>query len=312
MAMVVDALIVGGGPAGASCALWLKLLGFTPVIIERRPVLGGLQNDSPYSNRWIATVMGRTGDEVAREIHQHILSHDIECMFNTTVEKVTRAKGGKGFVVAHSGGAEIRAATVVLASGVRSATGGLRAAFNVIVGPGHEVASGSCAGKSVAVLGGGDSAFENYLFLKERGARRVHIYARSVRARQEFIEKVPPADVSLGEYQVDQDRSLIDGEHYDMIVVLYGWTPQLEYVSDLGLGRDAHGRVVTGPDCDTSVSGVFAIGEVAQRTHPCCVTAMADGVVAAKAIQRMLEKDSLRRFVAAANRTRSLMGAALT
>ncbi|MFM8314948.1 MAG: NAD(P)-binding protein, partial [Deltaproteobacteria bacterium] len=48
-----EALIVGGGPAGCSCALWLKHLGLKPLLIERSHRLGGLQNDSPYPNIWI-------------------------------------------------------------------------------------------------------------------------------------------------------------------------------------------------------------------------------------------------------------------
>jgi thioredoxin reductase (NADPH) len=50
-----DATIVGAGPAGSSCALWLKQLGFSPVIIDRNDQCGGLQLLNPYLNTWIAT-----------------------------------------------------------------------------------------------------------------------------------------------------------------------------------------------------------------------------------------------------------------
>ncbi|MGO1766500.1 MAG: NAD(P)/FAD-dependent oxidoreductase, partial [Advenella sp.] len=51
---------------------------------------------------------------------------------------------------------------------------------NVLVGPGKHVANYEFALKDVAILGGGDNAFENALFLKERGAKSVHIYARTL------------------------------------------------------------------------------------------------------------------------------------
>ncbi len=52
--------VIGGGPAGMSCALWLKHLDFSPIIIEQGPQLGGLQNISPFQNKWYLGVPGYT------------------------------------------------------------------------------------------------------------------------------------------------------------------------------------------------------------------------------------------------------------
>lgn len=62
------------------------------------------------------------------------------------------------------------------------------------------------------------------------------------------------------------------------------------------------GVVITDNHCQTNIEGIFAIGEIAQRMHPCTATSMADGVVAAKAIQRSLEKDGLNKFIALTRR----------
>jgi thioredoxin reductase len=71
---------------------------------------------------------------------------------------------------------------------------------------------------------------------------------------------------------------------------MYGWEPVPVFSAELALDQDDRGFLtVAGPTCETSVSGVYAIGEVAARSHPSVVTAMADGVVAAKAIQRRIE-----------------------
>ena len=50
--------IIGGGPAGMSCALWLGNYGLAPIIIEQAPELGGMARASPYPNEWL---LGRPG-----------------------------------------------------------------------------------------------------------------------------------------------------------------------------------------------------------------------------------------------------------
>ena len=289
-----DAIVVGGGPAGASCALWLRLLGFSPAIIEQRTRLGGLQNDSPYQNEWIAPLVGLSGREVAYNIHRNIVSRDIACFLATSVKSIVRAPGG--FIVHAAdlhGNRRLLASHVVLASGVRPANGGLSAGPRMLIGPGASITDTDFSGRSVAILGGGDNAFENFHFIRERGAAEVHVYARTVRARREFIEKTPREYLRTGQYSVDGDAMTVSGSPYDFIVVLYGWFPNLDYVDEFNLARDSKGFIATDSrTTETSVPNVFAIGEVAQRMHPCCVTSMADGVVAAKEIQRRIEAGS--------------------
>ena len=287
-----DVAIVGGGPAGASCALWLKLLGFRPAIIERRPRLGGLQNDSPYHNIWIAPLLGLTGLEVAENIHRNILSHNISCFLETAVQSLFRTP--KGFVIRIAGAdgtKQISASYVVLASGVRPKDGGLPMSQRLLIGPGARIADTDFSGKTVAILGGGDSALENFHFIRERGPAKIQVYARTIRARREFLDRTPGECLTVGPYGVDTEAMTVSGRHYDYIVVLYGWAPNADFVETFDLKRDSRGFIVTDSQtAETSVQNVFAIGEVARRMHPCCVTSMADGVVAAKEIQHRIEE----------------------
>lgn len=300
-----DAVIIGGGPAGASCAIWLKMLGFRPCIVERRPALGGLQNDNPYPNKWIASVLDRTGFELAADIHRHVMELDICCRLGEAVTELEVVEGG--FRVTTAGGEIIAAQAAVLASGVRPVKGGFSPSEQVIVGPGRTMFNADFEGQSVAILGGGDNAFENYIFVRKRGAARIILYARTIRARREFLEKVPAGDVRIGPYATAPEIPEVEGRSFDRIVVLYGWEPYLPYARHLGLARSPRGFVETSADCETSVPNLYAVGEIAQRMHPCCVTSMADGVVAAKAIQRTLEEDAIARF---AERVRRVMPAA--
>ncbi|MEP9353641.1 NAD(P)/FAD-dependent oxidoreductase [Xanthobacter sp. KR7-65] len=289
-----DAVIIGGGPAGSSCALWLKMLGFRPCLVERRQALGGLQNDNPYPNAWIAPVRDKTGLEIAADIDRHLKEHDIVCRLGEAVSELEVVKGG--FRVTTTGGEIILGRTCVLATGVRPVKGGFTDSDTVIIGPGQTLFNAGFEGRSVAILGGGDNAFENYIFVRKRGAGRITLFARTIRARREFLEKVPPADVRIGPYAVDPAEPSVDGARFDRILVLYGWEPYLPYARHLNLRRDPRGFVETSVDCETAIPGLYAIGEIAQRMHPCCVTSMADGVVAAKAIQRTLEQDAVARF----------------
>ena len=80
-----DVLIIGGGPAGCSCALWLKHLGFNPLIVEIKGRLGGLQNDSPYSNGWILGKNYLNGKAFTREVNKQIKGEKIAIRFNTQI-----------------------------------------------------------------------------------------------------------------------------------------------------------------------------------------------------------------------------------
>jgi len=289
-----DAIIVGGGPGGATCALWLKLLGFNPAIIEQRSILGGLQNDSPYYNSWITPLLGLRGVEVAKNIHRNIVENDIPCLLESKVESISRS--GDRFSVDVAGQNFHRRLTsryIIVASGAHARNGGFIETPRILIGPGHKIISTKFDGKTVAILGGGDSAFENYHKVVKLGASKVHIYARTIGARKMLLNGVPVYDITLGPYDVDTETVSVLGQRFDYIIVLYGWEPNVEFAGAITLGRDGRGFIYTDPQtCETSTPDIFAIGEVARRMHPCCLTSMADGVVVAKEIQRRLEDSS--------------------
>jgi thioredoxin reductase len=70
--------IIGGGPAGMSCALWLHNYGFNPVIIEREGALGGMARLTPYPNAWLLGQRGKSGRENALEFAAHMRELAVE------------------------------------------------------------------------------------------------------------------------------------------------------------------------------------------------------------------------------------------
>jgi thioredoxin reductase len=183
---------------------------------------------------------------------------------------------------------------VVIATGVRARSlPGIppdAALPGILLGPGEAVVAQSFKGKTVAVLGGGDNAFENALYALDHGARHVEIFARTTRAQAQFMQRFPAQHVHVGTCHVNATARQVNGQTFDLIMVFYGWEPCALFADDLGLQRTNKGFLATDPKtAQTSCPGVYAVGEVAQRQHPCVVTAMADGVAAAKAIQARLE-----------------------
>ncbi|PND33406.1 NAD(P)/FAD-dependent oxidoreductase [Achromobacter pulmonis] len=297
MQQMHDTVIVGGGPAGASCALWLARLGLSPLLVEAGARLGGLGNDNPFPDDWIAVLPGVTGQQVAANIDASVRAAGVPLRLETRVTAVRPCKGGIEASLAGPDGAEslARARTLVIASGVRAK--GLPdhppgATWpGVLIGPGSPIVAQDYSDLSVAVLGGGDNAFENFVYVRNRGARAVHLYARSVRAQQQWVTRAGRDGVRIGPYRVDPAARSVDGRRYDLILVFYGWEPQAGFADSLQLARDARGYIRTDfATAETSVPDIYAVGEVANRMHPCVVTSLADGVVAAKAIQRRWER----------------------
>jgi len=115
---------------------------------------------------------------------------------------------------------------------------------------------------------------------------------RSIRAQQQFVQRISAAQlIHTDSIQVSRAPLAVNGRPYDVVLVCYGWNPCVPTLDGVVLQRDARGFVHTDPrTAQTSEPGLYAVGEVAHRQHPCVVTAMADGVVAAKAIQARLEQ----------------------
>ncbi|HEX7747337.1 MAG TPA: NAD(P)/FAD-dependent oxidoreductase [Bordetella sp.] len=296
MQQVYDAVIVGGGPAGVSCAVWLARLGLSPLLVEAAARLGGLTATHPFADDWLAALPGATGQQIAANLTQSAQAAGVPVSLRSPVAQV-RVEENLYVVEPVAPGKAVRGHALVIASGVlaRNLAGYARRARwpGVLVGPGSAIVAQDYTGLSVAVLGGGDNAFENFVYVRGRGAKSVHLYSRTVRAQSQWVARAGDAGVHRGAYDVDPAARTVNDRPYDLILVFYGWEPQAAFADGLNLARDERGYIRTDTaTAQASLRGVYAIGEVANRMHPCVVTAMADGVVAAKAIQRCREQQA--------------------
>lgn len=295
-----DVVVVGGGPAGCQCALWLKQLDFVPCIIEKHEKIGGLFRDSPYPEKWTSIVQaGIAGTELAKQMHKTIENNNICCFFNCTVVDVDVVNSHYSVGVRDINNLEltIEAPYLVVATGAMPKAGQFLPNERIILGPSFNVYTQDFQGKRVAIFGGGDNAFENYYFVRSKGAAIVNIYARSIRASKRFLDSAPVENVFLGDFSLKNDMQ-VGNQQYDIFIVMYGWEPSISFLDKFNLERDNRGYIKTAlHTAETSIQNIYAIGEVANRMHPCCVTSLADGVVAAKAIQKKIEAGVCQDFM---------------
>jgi len=290
-----DALILGAGPAGVSCAVWLARLGFIPLLIDAQARIGGLCLSHSYVDSWNASLPGQTGLQTAANLALSVQQAAIPVRLSCPVQSIRR-QDGEFQAVSTALAQPLRARYLVLATGVhaRGLPDAPKPVPGLLIGPGAHVLAQNFGGKTLAVLGGGDNAFENALYALQQGAARVDLYARNIRAQHHFVQRFPAAQlVRCPHQQVSTEPLAVNGQPYDFILVCYGWDPHVPTLENFNLQRDAHGFLRTDAHtAQTSEPGLYAIGEVAHRQHPCVVTAMADGVVAAKAIQAQLERNT--------------------
>ena len=291
-----DGVVIGGGPAGMSAAMWFADLGMSVCIIEKEAELGGLMLSI------FAPITNYLGLEAAngREMRDRFaaqLSKDIEIKFSA---EVTAINPHENFVECSDENIGFKA--LVFAAGVRRRT---LPAVKKFMGSGVMI-SGSgekktVEGESVVIVGGGDAALENALILGEY-ANEVTVVHRGEEfsARAEFVEKAKR--MSNVKFLMRHEISELNGSEKiesvtaksregeadktiqaDRILVRIGTQPNSELLRGIVQMNDA-GFILTDITGATSQKNIYAAGDVANPTSPTIITAAGTAAAAAKAI----------------------------
>lgn len=306
----MNIVVVGAGPAGMSCALWLKNFGYRPIVLDRADAPGGIQKDNFHNNPWLLGFDEGSGAEIMQHLVRHYSGLGIDTIVATDIEHVT--KHNDGFLLrAKSAGKHValEARCIVVATGAQprlphTLADAARASARVLVGPLATEIRDHIAGKSVLVLGGGDNALENSLHLARRD-NRITICARGpIRGRKFFLDHClahPNIQVLQGceLKSATDDGTRVSAQtsqgqaYYDYVLVMFGFQPNSAWLEAIDPAIRPRLNAAGFIDVDlwqrTSVAGIYAAGDVTNLQHPCVATAIAQGAVAAKAIDEFLE-----------------------
>lgn len=301
--MLYDVIILGSGPAGLSAAIYAQRARLNTLIIEEKPLSGGQILDT-YEVDNYPGLPGITGFEMGQKFRTHADSLGAEVV-NAQVLEV-RLDGEKKIVSTKKG--DYEAKSLIVATGAKHRRLGI---------PGEDKLAGMgvsyCAtcdgaffkGKEVAVVGGGDVALEDALFLA-RGCAKVYLIHRRGEFRgakilQEKVKETANIEPVLnsvvtaiqGEGQVESVlvRSKEGGPETELSVqgvfIAVGIEPNSSAVKDL-VAQDADGYIMAGEDTRTSVDGVFAAGDVRTKQLRQVVTAAADGANAVTSAEKYI------------------------
>ena len=300
--MQYDIIILGSGPAGLSAAIYAQRARLSTLLIEEKPLSGGQILDT-YEVDNYPGLPGITGFEMGQKFRAHADRLGAEVV-NAQVLSV-RLDGEKKIVTTQKGVYEAK--TLIIATGAKHRRLGIPGE-DKLVGMGVSYCA-TCdgaffKGKTVAVVGGGDVALEDALFLA-RGSEKVYLVHRrdQVRGAKILQEKVkeasniePVLDSVVTEIKGEGQVSSIllsskNGESRELevqgVFIAVGIEPNSSAVKDL-VAQDAGGYIVAGEDTKTSVEGVFAAGDVRTKQLRQVLTAAADGANAVTSAEKYI------------------------
>ena len=105
-------VVLGGGAAGMSCALWLHHLGLTPVVVDPEPDLGGVLQEIPRENFWVLGMPGLTSREIGERFAAHLAREEIRRVHGEATS-IARTEDGR-FAVTLTAGEPLDAAALVV------------------------------------------------------------------------------------------------------------------------------------------------------------------------------------------------------
>jgi thioredoxin reductase (NADPH) len=291
-----DIVIIGGGPAGLTAALYALRANKSVLVIEKA-TFGGQITYSPKVENYPG-FLEATGNEIAEKLVDQAMAQGADIELDTAV----KIKNGPVKTVVCEGG-EFEAKSVIIATGARHRLLGL---------PGEQEFIGNgisfCAvcdgafynGKHVAVVGGGNSALQEALLLCENAASVTVIQNLPHLTGEERLAKRiydnPKANVLLGttvkalvgegELSGVVLHNELTGEDTELSVdglfVAIGLIPQNEPFADV-LTLDRYGYADYGEGCSAETDGIFVAGDCRKKRVRQITTAVADGAVAALA-----------------------------
>ena len=302
---VYDLIIIGGGPGGLTAGIYGMRAALKTVLIEAG-LPGGQMNNSDSVENWPGDVhIG--GSELAMKFSQHAQSYGLEIIS----QEVAELEPGLDFhTVKLAGGDHLQAHAVILA------TGGSPRKLSI---PGEDDCYGKgvsycavCDGfffrdKTVVVVGGGDTAVEESLYLAKLVKKLYLVHRRDALRASALLQQRAKAEckieilwnsivtrIKAGESGVSgvDLQNTQTGEKSELpadgVFIFIGFEPNNKLVP-AGTRMNADGYVVTDEKCETNAPGIYVIGDLREKSFRQIVISASDGATAALSAAHYVE-----------------------
>ncbi|RTE65756.1 thioredoxin-disulfide reductase [Amphritea opalescens] len=307
-------IILGSGPAGYTAAVYAARAGLTPVIITGAAVGGQLTGTTEVDN-WPGDVDGVQGPELMARMQQHAERFDTEILY----DHITKAElSSRPFALTGDSGQRYSADALIIATGASAQYLGLPSETDYM----NKGVSG-CAtcdgffykGGKVAVVGGGNTAVEEALYLSNIASEVTLIHRRGeLRAekilQEKLFTKAATGNIKiLWHHQVEEvlgDGKKVEGLRLtdalsgnakelsvDAVFIAIGHKPNTELFQnqlDMQAGYLIVHSGLEGNVTQTSIEGVFAAGDVADHAYRQAITSAGMGCMAALDTERFLSR----------------------
>lgn len=290
-----DVIVIGAGPAGMTAAMYAARAQLKVALIEPGPYGGQMNNTDVIEN--YPGFLSIKGMELGEKMKQNVDRDGVEAIYGhvTSIED----KGDIKLVYTEK---EVYETKVVII-----ASGGFHRMLNI---PGEEEYAGKgvsycavCDGmffrnQHVVVVGGGDSAIEEGIYLSQIASKVTVVHRRDeLRAKKdlqlqafknekmEFIWNTVVKEVKGNDMTVTSVtlENTITGEQNDFpcdgIFIYVGMSPNTDFIKDLPLEQN-HGWIPTNEKMETNIPGIYAVGDVRDKDLRQVATAVGDGTIA--------------------------------
>ncbi|MGM0860875.1 MAG: thioredoxin-disulfide reductase [Bacillota bacterium] len=302
---IYDVIIIGAGPAGMTAAVYTSRANLSTLMIERGIPGGQMANTEDVEN--YPGFESILGPELSNKMFDHAKKFGAEYAYGDIKEIVD----GKEYKIVKAGSKEYKARAIIISAG---------AEYKKIGVPGEKELGGRgvsyCAvcdgaffkGKELVVVGGGDSAVEEGVYLT-RFASKVTIVHRRDKLRAQSILQARAFDNEKIDFiwnktvkEIHEENgkvgkvTLVDtisGEEEEFatngVFIYIGMLPLSKPFENLGITND-EGYIETNDRMETKVDGIFAAGDIREKSLRQIVTATGDGSIAAQSVQHYVEE----------------------
>lgn len=300
-----DLIIIGGGPAGMSAALYALRARLGVLLIEKM-ILGGLASTTYQIDNYPGFPDGISGQELAQRMENQVKKLFPKIIWGRAVQ----VKNGKHFREVTVDGQAHLAKAVIVATGSDPAKLGV---------PGEETFTGRgvsycavCDGafyqdKNIVVVGGGNAAVEEAIFLTRYASKVSIIHRRDELRADRIVAEKAQSHPKIYFYwhstveEIVGDKTVTGVVIKDLannkkttvptngVFVYIGYHPNIEAVKGI-VKLDERGFIVTDENMKTSAPGIFAAGDIRAKSLRQVVTAAADGAIAANSAREFIEK----------------------